>query len=88
MINKKESWDQSFKYSFKNKLKNLFHPNILQNKNYISFLKQEQYNSFCRKCIQNFDITNNHSIKNYNFYHPNNIFITDLETFDVLEEFT
>jgi len=32
-------------------------------------------------------ITDNHSIKNYNFYHPDNIFITDFETFDGLEEF-
>ncbi|WP_139420679.1 hypothetical protein [Chryseobacterium mulctrae] len=32
-------------------------------------------------------ITNNHSVKNYNFYHPDNIFITDYESFDGLEEF-
>ncbi len=32
-------------------------------------------------------VTNNHSIKNYNFYHPDNVFITDFENFDGLEEF-
>lgn len=32
-------------------------------------------------------ITNNESIKYYNFYHPDNIFITDFESFDGLEEF-
>ncbi|MCY0975831.1 hypothetical protein PGH12_13910 [Chryseobacterium wangxinyae] len=50
-----ESWDQPFKYSFKNKLKNIYHRNILRNKNYIESLKQEQYNSFCEKCIHNFE---------------------------------
>ena len=50
-----ESWDQPFKHSFKNKLKNLFHRNILRNKNYINLLKQEQYNRFCKNCIQNFE---------------------------------
>ncbi|SMC40803.1 hypothetical protein SAMN06296427_10212 [Moheibacter sediminis] len=32
-------------------------------------------------------ITNNHSVKNYDFYNPDNIFITDFINFDGLEEF-
>lgn len=32
-------------------------------------------------------ITNNKTVKEYDFYHPNNIFITDFENFDGLEEF-
>lgn len=32
-------------------------------------------------------VTNNKSIKYYNFYHPDNIFITDFESFEGLEEF-
>lgn len=32
-------------------------------------------------------ITNNKSVKNYDFYHPNNIFITDFENLDGIEEF-
>lgn len=32
-------------------------------------------------------ITNNESVKNYDFYHPNNIFITDFENLDGIEEF-
>lgn len=32
-------------------------------------------------------ITNNNSVKKYDFYHPNNIFITDFNNFDGLEEF-
>ncbi|QIY84243.1 hypothetical protein HER18_12295 [Chryseobacterium sp. NEB161] len=32
-------------------------------------------------------ITDNKSVINYNFYHPDNIFITDYENFDGLEEF-
>lgn len=32
-------------------------------------------------------ITNNKSIKYYNFYHPDNIFVTDFESFDGLKEF-
>ncbi|MDO4763924.1 MAG: hypothetical protein Q4A00_06030 [Flavobacteriaceae bacterium] len=32
-------------------------------------------------------ITNNTSVKEYDFYHPNNIFITDYENFEGLEEF-
>lgn len=47
-----ESWDQPFKYNFTKKLRNLLHRNILRNDNYINVLKQEQYNSFCRKCIK------------------------------------
>lgn len=32
-------------------------------------------------------ITNNESVKNYDFYHPNNIFITDFENLDGIEDF-
>ncbi len=32
-------------------------------------------------------ITNNHQVQYYNFYHPDNIYITDFETFDGLSEF-
>ncbi|MDM1073042.1 hypothetical protein HX001_11165 [Empedobacter brevis] len=32
-------------------------------------------------------ITNNQSVKKYDFYHPNNIFITDFENLDGIEEF-
>jgi hypothetical protein len=32
-------------------------------------------------------ITNNSSVKNYDFYHSDNIFITDYINFDGLEEF-
>lgn len=32
-------------------------------------------------------ITDNKSVINYNFYHPDNIFVTDYENFDGLEEF-
>ena len=32
-------------------------------------------------------ITNNKSVVHYNFYHPDNIYITDFEDFDGLEEF-
>ncbi|WDF47295.1 hypothetical protein PQ459_02145 [Chryseobacterium sp. KACC 21268] len=32
-------------------------------------------------------ISNNQKLKNYDFYHPNNIFITDFEDFNGLDEF-
>lgn len=32
-------------------------------------------------------ITNNTEMKNYDFYHPDNIFITDFENFTGLKEF-
>lgn len=32
-------------------------------------------------------ITNNFSVKDYDFYHPNNIFVTDYQNFDGLEDF-
>ncbi|WP_018674741.1 hypothetical protein [Riemerella columbina] len=32
-------------------------------------------------------ITNNQSVKGYDFYHPNNIFITDFENLEGIEEF-
>jgi len=32
-------------------------------------------------------VSNNHNLKNYDFYHPDNIFITDFENLDGLKEF-
>lgn len=50
-----ESWDVPFQYTFIRKLRNLVHRNYLENKNYLENLKQEQYDLFCKKCIDRFE---------------------------------
>ena len=55
-------------------------------------LKRNEHNGLSLRFFEainyhNKIITNNPAVKNYNFYHPNNIFITDFTNFDGLEEF-
>ena len=55
-------------------------------------LKRNEHNGLSLRFFEamnyhNKIITNNSTVKNYNFYHPNNIFITDFTNFDGLEEF-
>lgn len=55
-------------------------------------IKREEHNGLSLRFFEalNFKnkiITNNQSVKQYNFYHPNNIFITDFKNLEGLEEF-
>ena len=55
-------------------------------------LKREEHNGLSLRFFEamhykNKIITNNSTVKNYDFYHPDNIYITDFNSFNGLEEF-
>lgn len=55
-------------------------------------LKREEHNGLSLRFFeamnyQNKIITNNQSVKEYDFYHPNNIFVTDYNDISGLKEF-
>lgn len=65
---------------------------LSQNSKFVIDLKREEHQGLSLRFFEslvykNKIITDNFTVKKYNFYHPNNIFITDFKNFDGLANF-